>query len=273
MSNSILELRLTGSMPVAQDMNVIFDEPPSTPPGIAYDSSRGIITFNEAGQYSVKWWVATETALRGGIEFSLVSPQGVFTPTPGCSPIKTGQVTGFGVIDVASVGTTLTLKNKSSTNVNTVISRKTRTKAYLLITPIGSSANRVYRGNISTSGSYIDVPLANDMYYRLEYLSSTTIQLRLIHTGGPIRYDFRRLSGVDGGAAMEGSYADFATLNGSLIIDTPIYNNSREMHWVMVRIQNPDTNLWSLFEIRHFVSGAGARATIWVSTIEENVSY
>lgn len=273
MSNNVLEVRLIGSLSVLPEKNVIFNLPVLQATGIEYSTETGIITFKETGQYSIKWWVATETALRGTLEFQLISYQGSpFPLTPGCSPIKTGQVTGFGVIDVQEKGTTLALRNKS-VDYTAIISKKAGTTAYMLITPIGAPSYRVYRANLSTPGSFLEVPLGGLVNYRLDYFSNVRLRLSISPIDKPVVYDFRRFSAYDGGGASEGVYSDGATLSGPDIKDTEIYDRSREMHWVVIRIQNPDTQLWSTYEVRLFPSGGISRVLVWVNTIEEDVSY
>lgn len=269
MSNLALELKLTRGGGIAPGAAVVFDEQTLSPAGIAYNNTTGIITFSKIGQYAIQWWVATETTLKGAIGFELQSSQG--RVTPGCSPIKTGQVSGFGVMDAQTAGITLSLVNKST--ANTAISRKAGTKACLLVTPISTCATRVYRGNLSAPGSSIEVPLGNGLYYRLEYLNSTGARLVLAPMNAAVQYDYRRFAAFNGDGATEGDYSDNATLTGELIKDTLVYNNTREMHWVLIRVQNPESMLWSAYEVRLFFSSAGARATIWVNALEEEVSY
>ena len=90
---------------------------------------------------------------------------------------------------------------------------------------------------------------------------------------GSTRYDYRRVSHFDGLAGVEGDYSDNATLSGRLVKDTLIYKNSREMHSVWIRVQDPTTSLWSMYEVNLFASAGGARITVWVNTIEEKISY
>jgi len=134
MSYTVLEVMRTQHAIVEVGKNVIFDTPSISSPEIDYDTSTdtptGIITFNKIGQYMVTWWASVGTTLLGAVRFELISSQG--DSTPGCSPIKTDQVSGFGFIDVTTAGTTLSLVNKGDANIS--FSFKTGTKAYLLIT-------------------------------------------------------------------------------------------------------------------------------------------
>jgi len=132
MKSKTLEIKRTVFGRVAPGANVIFAEPASLPEGISYNSITGEITFNEIGQYSIKWWVATETTTKGPIEFALIPVPG--DPILGCSPTKTGQVTGFSILDIAETPTTLSLV--SQCKADTVFSWETQVKAYLSVIPI-----------------------------------------------------------------------------------------------------------------------------------------
>ena len=133
MNDRTLELirELEGN--VAPDQNVIFEKQLLYPAGIDYDNVTGTVTFNEVGEYSVQWWVATETTLRGAVAYALVSSQ---YSVIGSSPRKTGQVSGFGIIEVTTPGATMSLVNKAENG--TTFSRTALVKASLLITPLES---------------------------------------------------------------------------------------------------------------------------------------
>jgi len=133
MNPLILELKRINKGRVAPEKNVIFDEISIPSPSISYDGNTGEIIFNEIAQYSIQWWVATETTLKGAIEFALRCSQGGELAL-GSSPQKTGQVSGYGAIDVLTAGTTFSLVNTRDTNQ--VFSLEASLKAYLLITPI-----------------------------------------------------------------------------------------------------------------------------------------
>lgn len=136
MHNRTLEVKRTLNGRVAPGENVIFDEQLISTPGISYDIATGVITFNEIGQYSIRWWIATETTLYGAIEFGLQFSQGELML--GSSPQKTGQVSGFGAIDIMTAGSTLSLINTTATD--NVFSIEVVQKGYLLILPIAYSS-------------------------------------------------------------------------------------------------------------------------------------
>lgn len=132
MNDKTLEIKLTRDGRVAPNQNVIFNEQSITTPGIAYSTVTGEITFIEIGQYSIEWWVATETTPRGVIEFGLMSSEDDFIR--GGSPLKTGQVSGFAAIDIQTAGTTLRLINATSSEI--IYSKEVILKAYLSILPM-----------------------------------------------------------------------------------------------------------------------------------------
>lgn len=163
MSNPILEIKRITAGSVDPGENVIFDQESITSSGISYDADTGEITFAERGQYLCQWWVATGTTLRGSIEFGLKSslPDELIL---GSSPIKTGQVSGFGTIDITTAGTTLSLVNARSESV--AFSRTVGVKAHLLITQIGNAgpAEGIEVGLLDDSGNMIenDAPIIFD---------------------------------------------------------------------------------------------------------------
>ena len=128
---SALDISRTDSGNVEPGRPVMFDTETLVPEGIEYDSDTGLITFNETGNYLVNWWVATETAPTGVIEFALSTSNGNYHIL-GSSPTKTGQLSGYGSIDVISAPTTLSLINATGHSI--MFSRSTQVKAHLLIT-------------------------------------------------------------------------------------------------------------------------------------------
>jgi len=136
MYNRTLEIKRTLDGRVTPGQNVIFNQQSISTPGIGYDDVTGTITFNTIGQYSVRWWVATETTPKGAIEFGLKFSSRTDLIL-GSSPQKTGQVSGFAAIDILTEGTTMTLVN--STGTDNVYSREVALKAYLLVLPIVSA--------------------------------------------------------------------------------------------------------------------------------------
>lgn len=116
MSNIALQIERITAGSVAANANVIFENIVFLSGNISYNAGTGVILFNEPGRYVINWWVATQsTQSTNGVVFALASSQGDFLE--GNSPSKTGEVVGFGVIEVVSAPQTLSLINASTAEV------------------------------------------------------------------------------------------------------------------------------------------------------------
>lgn len=116
MSKIALQIERTTAGTVPVGGNVIFDTIVFSTGDISYNNATGVITFNEAGRYAVNWWVAVQSsASTNGIVFALSTSQGDFLE--GNSPIKTDEVTGLGIINVAEAPVTMSLVNSSTAQV------------------------------------------------------------------------------------------------------------------------------------------------------------
>lgn len=79
MSNIALQIERSASGSIAAGSNVIFDTTVYLAGNVTYNSTTGVITFLEAGRYSLSWWVATQATLSSnGTVFALSSSQGIF---------------------------------------------------------------------------------------------------------------------------------------------------------------------------------------------------
>ncbi|GEM_PF-507332 len=97
------------------ESNVIFDTTVLSSGNISYDSITGVITLNETGRYVFNWWVTTQLSTSSnGIVFALSSSN---DSQVGNSPIRTGEVVGFGIIEVESAPLTVSLVNESTSSV------------------------------------------------------------------------------------------------------------------------------------------------------------
>lgn len=100
---------------VANGANVIFDTIEFSAGNISYNNSTGVVTFNEPGRYIVNWWVVVNGGNgSNGYTFALTTSQGDIIE--GCG-IGSGQVCGFGIVDVVAAPVTLSLVNASSTTL------------------------------------------------------------------------------------------------------------------------------------------------------------
>lgn len=112
MSHIALQIERQFDGIVGSAQNVIFNSTVFTAGNIMYNDANGIVTFMEAGRYTLNWWIATQSSVSQGAVFSLISSQG--ESISGASPIKTGEVTGFGIIEVSSAPVTVSLVNSGS---------------------------------------------------------------------------------------------------------------------------------------------------------------
>ncbi len=106
---------------VAVSSNVVFNTASYLSGNISYNPVTGVVTFNEANRYIIHWDVSTD-GLIGAINtatadvgFTLSSSQGDSHPV--VSLLSTGQISGFGIIDVVAAPVTLSLINDSSNEV------------------------------------------------------------------------------------------------------------------------------------------------------------
>lgn len=106
---------------VAVSSNVIFDSIIYAAGNINYNSVTGVVTFNEAGRYIVNWNVSTDGLIgpintaTADVSFALSSSQG--DNIASASLLSTGQISGFGIIEVIAAPVTMSLVNDSSNNV------------------------------------------------------------------------------------------------------------------------------------------------------------
>jgi len=106
---------------VTVSSNVVFNTVSYASGNISYNPVTGVVTFNEANRYIIHWDVSTD-GLIGAINtatadvgFTLSSSQGDSHPV--VSLLSTGQISGFGIIDVVAAPVTLSLINDSSNDV------------------------------------------------------------------------------------------------------------------------------------------------------------
>lgn len=116
MADIALQLELETATTINSGENVLFDNIAFTSGNITYNPVTGIITFLEAGRFSIDWWLATQSSQStNGTSFALVSSQS--DSLAGNSPLRTGEVYGAGIIEVVSAPVTLSLVNISTGTV------------------------------------------------------------------------------------------------------------------------------------------------------------
>ena len=194
MSNIALQIerQLDGTVGSAQ--NVIFNSTVFTAGNIMYNAVTGTITFMEAGRYTLNWWIATQSSTSQGAVFSLISSQG--DSIKGNSPIKTGEVTGFGIIEVVTAPVTVSLVNNGSSDFyySTIVP----VKAALLIVeddlvvPLSyvQLFDRNYTNELSANGALnLSNEGINPLYTTAGYsLTTTTVTNDTLNLPGPGLY-------------------------------------------------------------------------------------
>ena len=92
------------------------------------------------------------------------------------------------------------------------------------------------------------------------------------NTSVPILADIRRTS-IYGLGSVEVQTLNNTTVSAAVVIDSIVYSQSQEEHSMKIRQRDPDTQLWSLCEVRSFISQGAARTSVWIRWIESGVTY
>lgn len=110
MGNIVLQIERTSSGMLAPGDNVIFETVSHSTGNISYDNTAGTVTFLEAGRYLINWCAVIQaSSYVNGALFACSASNGELVT--GNLNAKTGQVTGVGIINIAAVPATLSLKN------------------------------------------------------------------------------------------------------------------------------------------------------------------
>lgn len=130
-----------------------------------------------------------------------------------------------------------------------------------------------YNIDLSAAFSSIDIPVGA-LVLVADNVSTSAIRLsiRPLDASIPILADIRRTSIYDGGAVESQTYNN-TLISGRTSLDDLVYSLSQEMHWMRIRQQDPNTNLWSMCEIRTFASAGGARTSICINWIYTGVTF
>lgn len=111
--------------------SIVFDVVRYASDSVSYNPATGEITLFGIGSYTAHWWVATQSVSRsGGASLALVSNQG--SEQIEYSPIKTGEVYGFGVFEVTE-GEPVTISLKNITDGTMFLSTDEPVKASLIL--------------------------------------------------------------------------------------------------------------------------------------------
>ncbi len=130
-----------------------------------------------------------------------------------------------------------------------------------------------YHVDLSATGSTLNIPLRNLI---LTYQNTSTTSIRITvaskDTAVPVLTDMRRIT-IYNAASIESQTYNNTLVSTRTVLDDLVYTLSQESHSMKIRQQDPETKLWSLCEIRSFLSNGGARSSIWILWSEIDVSY
>ncbi len=167
---SIQVARLTSGS-VLMNNNVIYDSTIESEGNISYNTGTGLVTLSETGKYAAYWWIATQTGQStNGMAFDLVTSQG--DQIAGNSPIKSDEVTGFGIINIDAAPVTLSIQNTSNNTIYYSTSVDTKASLMIFRIPEVPVISTVAYGGLSDSliapfnldpGETVQVSIADEM--------------------------------------------------------------------------------------------------------------
>ena len=148
-----------------------------------------------------------------------------------------------------------------------------KTSAEDITTPNLFKPLEEYHVDLSASGSTLNIPLRNlILTYQNTSSSSVRISVAAKDTTIPILTDMRRIT-IYNSTSVESQTFNNTTVSTRTVLDDLVYSQSQESHSMKIRQQDPVTKLWSLCEIRSFISNGAARTSIWILWSEVDVSY
>ena len=218
--------------------------------------------------------VKGETGATGATGAQGVKGETGATGATGAQGVKgeTGATGATGAQGIQGVtGQTPNIAVAEDTPTSYKVSFKTDTQE--ITSPNLKSNVAYYNANLATLNSYIDIPLDN-LIFTVANTSITSVRMSVqpkVSTT-PVLADIRRTSIYDG-ASVESQTFNNTTVAAKLVVDDLVYSQSQEINWIRIRQQNPTTKLWSMCEIRTFISQGGARTTICVEWIYTGASF
>ena len=242
----------------------------NTDTGVSLDFVVPVGATGATGAQGVKG----ETGATGATGAQGVKGETGATGPTGVQGIKgeTGATGATGAQGIQGVtGQTPNIAVAEDTPTSYKVSFKTDTQE--ITSPNLKSNVAYYNANLATLNSYIDIPLDN-LIFTVANTSITSVRMSVqpkVSTT-PVLADIRRTSIYDG-ASVESQTFNNTTVAAKLVVDDLVYSQSQEINWIRIRQQNPTTKLWSMCEIRTFISQGGARTTICVEWIYTGASF
>ena len=147
------------------------------------------------------------------------------------------------------------------------------TSGQALTTPNLFAPASEYHADLSAVGSALVIPL-KDLELSYQTTSATALRITMAprDAAAPVLVDLRRTS-IYNGSTVETSTLNGTSVSSRTVVDEIVYTNSQETHQMVLRQQDPVSKLWSLCEIRSFLSAGGARCSLRIQWSEYDVSY
>ena len=130
-----------------------------------------------------------------------------------------------------------------------------------------------YHADLSAVGAALVIPL-KELELTYQTTSGTALRITIApkNAGVSVLVDMRRTS-IYNASTIETQTLNGAAISGRTVIDDIVYTQSQETHSILLRQQDPTSKLWSLCEIRSFLSAGGARTSVRIRWSEYDVSY
>ena len=147
-----------------------------------------------------------------------------------------------------------------------------KTSTQELTTPNLFAPLTEYHVDLSATGSTLTIPL-KDLVLTYQNTSSSALHISIApkDTAAPVLADIRRTTIYDN-STMESQTLNNSTISNTVLLDGTVYTNSQETHVMKIRQQDLATKLWSLCEVHSFLSAGGARSSVRIQWVEDNVS-
>ena len=147
-----------------------------------------------------------------------------------------------------------------------------KTSSQELTTPNLFAPLTEYHVDLSATGSTLTIPL-KDLVLTYQNTSSSALRISIApkDTTAPVLADIRRTTIYDN-STMESQTLNNSTISNTVLLDGTVYTNSQETHVMKIRQQDLATKLWSLCEVHSFLSAGGARSSVRIQWVEDNVS-
>ncbi|WP_215701029.1 collagen-like protein [Clostridium sp. MCC353] len=141
-----------------------------------------------------------------------------------------------------------------------------------MVTPELKPSIDYHNVNLSVSNNPVDIPVGK-LILTAAPVSSSVIKLSLkaADASKPILADIRRTGIYD--TTVRSQTYDNTTITSSIVLDDTVYTLSQEIHWTIIRQQNPDNSLWSMCKIGTFASASGARTSICLKWLYTDSSF